>query len=331
MQKLVPLLASLALVHVLFVAGASAEPFAYVFGDLATSGPGSIVQQEVLFLVDLATGEAVTIGPVQSPDCGGVGGACGVVGGISIHPTTGTLYGVADVDDLLITIDPQTAQATVIDELTQAGTPFPSIQGFGLTHDAGGTLYFAAASGRRLSVVSPSTAFVSDIATGSDAPNTQAIANADDTHLWAIRRGFGVDNYDLIRIRKVSPGASLPPDFITSIGAIAPAPNSDNLGLDLAPDGVLWGVQTGGSVGGGELFQLNTATAAMSGIKEITVPATSQVVVNPLSLSILVTPPVPTVQPEWLVLLAAALAWVAVGTLPSRSKTGKAARSGSPP
>lgn len=317
MQKLVRVLGSLLLTHLVAVGAASAAPFAYVIGDLAVSGPSTIVQQEVLFLVDLATGEAVTIGVVESPGCGGT---CGVVGGISIHPTTGTLYAVADVGDLLITIDPDTAEATVIDELTLAGTPIPSIVGFGLTHDAGGTLYFAASGGRRLSVVSPSTAFLSDIATGNAAPNTQAIADADATHLWAIRRGIGVDNYDLISIRKVTPGAPLPLDFITSVGAIVPAPNSDNLGLDLGPDGVLWGVQTGGSVGGGQLFRLDTATAAMSGITEITVPATSQVVVNPLSLSILVAQPVPTMSSELLVLLAAALvASVAVRPLVPRT------------
>jgi hypothetical protein len=316
MRKLVSAVGSLFLAHLLVVAGASAAPFAYVVGDLATSGPGTIAQTNVLFRVDLATGAAVTIGVVQSPDCGG---ECRVLGGISVHPTNGTLYAVADVDDLLITIDPDTAQATVIDVLTLAGTPISSITGFGLTHDSGGTLYFSASSGRRLSVLSPSTAFLSDIATGNAAPNAQAIADADATHLWAIRRGIGVDNYDLISVRKVTPGAPLPLDFITSIGAIVPAPNGDTLGLDLGPDGVLWGVQTGGPVGGGQIFRLDTATAAMSGITEITVPATSQVVVNPRSLSILVARPVPAMNLGLLVLLAAALAWVVLRPLALRN------------
>jgi hypothetical protein len=307
MQKLVSALGSLLLAQLLVVAGAAAAPFAYVVGDLATNSPATIVQTNVLFRVDLATGEAVTIGVTQSPDCGG---ECRALGGISVHPTNGTLYAVADVDDLLITIDPATAQATVIDVLTLGGTPIPSIVGFGLTHDSGGTLYFAASGGRRLSVLSPSTAFLSDIASGTAAPNTQAIADADATHLWAIRRGIGADNYDLISVRKVTPGAPLPLDFITSIGAIVPPPTGDTLGLDLGPDGVLWGVQTGGSVGGGQLFRLDTATAAMTGITEMTVPATGQVVVNPRSLAIPGAQPVPAMNLGLLVLLAAALAWV---------------------
>jgi hypothetical protein len=315
MPKPVPVLSSLVL-SLLLVAGASAAPFAYVVGDLANTGPSSVVQTDTLFVVDLETGEAVTVGQVQSVDCpGSGGGVCSALGGISIDPSTGTLYAVSDVGDLLITIDTNTAQATVIDVLSQAGTPFPSISGFGLTHDAAATLYFAASGGRRLSVVDPVTAFVSDIAAGGTAPNTQAIADADATHLWAIRRLTGPGNYDLISIRKLTPGDAIPGDFITSIGAISPAAGGDNLGLDLAPDGTLWGVQPGPSVGGGELFQLNTTTAAMSSITEITVPATGQVVVRPSSLSILAPQAVPALNPARLVLLASILAAVAAWLL----------------
>jgi hypothetical protein len=290
---------------------AAAEPFAYLVGDLANTNVSTIVQTDTLFLVDLATGEAVTIGQVQSVDCAGAGGVCGVVGGISIDPFTGILFAVSDIGNLLITIDPDTAQATVIDELTLGGTSIPD-GGFGLTHDAGATLYFASTSGRRLAVVDTTTAFLSNIAIASTgAPQTQAIADADATHLWAIRRLLGAGNYDLISIRKVTPGDPIPMDFITSIGGISPAPGGDDLGLDLAPDGTLWGVGPGPSVGGGHLFQLDKTTAAMTGVTEITVPATGQIVVNPASLSILTTQAVPGLNPLLLVALSTILACVA--------------------
>ena len=310
MPQPIPVLTSLILALTL-TTPAAAEPFASLVGDLANTSVSTVVQTDTLFLVDLANGEAVTIGQVQSVDCSGVGGVCAIVGGISIDPLTGVLFAVTDNENLLITIDPDTAQATVIDELTVGGTSVPA-GGLGLTHDAGATLYFASSSGRLLSVVDTTTAFLSHIATASTGgPNAQAIADADATHLWAIQRLFGAGNYELISIRKVTPGDPIPMDFITSIGGISPALGGDDLGLDLAPDGTLWGVGPGPTTAGGNLFQLDKTTAVMSGVTELTVPATSQIVVNPASLSIITAQAVPGLNPFLLVALSTILACVA--------------------
>jgi hypothetical protein len=76
-----PVLCTLALALSIALPGATlAEPFAYVAGDLATSNVSSIVQSDSLFLVDLATGEAVTVGQIVGVGCSGVGDVCTTVG-----------------------------------------------------------------------------------------------------------------------------------------------------------------------------------------------------------------------------------------------------------
>lgn len=265
---------------------ASAEPLAYLMGDLADTGPSTIVQTDTLFLVDLATGEAEVIGQVAGPDCIGTSNVCPSIGGISVDPLTGTLYGVVDVGDQLITIDPDTALATEIDVLTLAGTPIASISGFGLTHDDAGTLYFVSSTGHRLAELDATNAYLHDIATSPDGPNATNVADAGATHLYAMERVIS-STFQLVTLEKTPPGDPLPMNFLTVIGTVSPDPTSTHFGLDLAPDGTLWGAQRGPSDAGGELFKLNTTTAALTDVTEITVPASSQVVVQPTSLSIL--------------------------------------------
>jgi hypothetical protein len=262
---------------------ALAEPFAFVTGDLGTLG--GIAQADALFLVDLATAEAVFIGRVEDDTTPGL--FYGSLGGLAIEPSTGRLYTISDsTGDAFLNVDPETARATAVAALNQGGTPFASITGFGLGFDAMGTLYMS--SNFRLAELDPSDANVLDILVGGGAtsPNNSEALATDDTHIWMLKEN-GSD-HELVRVEKVAPGDPIPPTFFTSIGTLTPAISNADPGLDMAPDGVLWGVtrRTSSGLVGSQLFQIDKTTAVVSGMTLLTVPATSQVIRNARSIAI---------------------------------------------
>jgi hypothetical protein len=295
-----PVLISLCLILVA-TSRAAADPFAYVVGALATSSPSTIVQRDTLFLVDLATGEAVTIGRLEDVDAPGTFFTS--VQGLAILETSGVLYGVDDVRDSLITIDTGSGQATLVGVITDflSGQPFPSLGGFGLSSD----FWFSARNGRRIGNLDPTNAVLITIAAGGlEAPNTEAIAERPGgEELWGLQF-LGSGDFDLIAIIKTPVGAELPFNFVTSHGVVSPQIGLTNLGLDTAPDGTLWGIGHD-AVGPAELFQVDTATATVSGFTDITVPATGQVVVSAFSLAIIPEPAsAPALPPGMLAVLA---------------------------
>lgn len=196
-----------------------------------TSGSGSLSS---LYTVNPATAQAVLVGEVLA------GATPMVITGMAFHPGTGVLYGVTGSEyspsRVLVTIDPQTAQATLIGGLgvgssdisfapdgtlyswTTRGGPLGSInlatglqtqigsgangtQGNGLAFTPGGTLYLAGPNNPGdLYTVDPVTGAITSVAALTDVPLGFGPFNAMASDANGLLYAVGRNSSDLVTI-----------------------------------------------------------------------------------------------------------------------------------
>ena len=258
------------------IAPVQADTIGYGVGTL--TGGGLPNTNDVLLRFDLATGNTTPIGQiVDSVDNSTVYQS---VGGLDFDPVSGKLYGVADVDDLLLEIDPATGIATNLGQLTRnGGQPIPSIAIFALNFDSTGTLYFTASSGRRLSIVDIATTDLTDIATGGSAPNVSGLASDSADNFFGVQRGGD----SLLLSIDPTDGSSTAVGEGTGIEAT-------RLGLDFDAGDTLWAVDFGFSVTPSQLYNIDTSTGIAQAVAQLTVPETGRIVQNVESLTIIPLP-----------------------------------------
>jgi hypothetical protein len=217
---------------------------------------GGITQQrEVqiagnLYTINLANGTAALVGAIRLPGGKPVG-----VTGMAAHPKSGVIYGITSEQSpnaprSLVTIDPQTAVATLVGEL--------SVMGSDIAFDAHGTLYMWCPSTSQLGVVDPSSASVRTI--GRPGPPASPAGIAIDSHgmVFVTAKGAGgtLDNVDLASgALQVGPPLTGAP-FATQINS-----------MSFSPSGLLLAVNSnGGSPAATRLVTINTATGAVATI-----------------------------------------------------------------
>jgi hypothetical protein len=269
-------------------ATAESATFAYAVGNLRIT-PGAIATPDVLFRIDLDTGDSTAIGQVRAADGSKV---YQYIGGMDFHPSTGILYAVDDVDDLLLTIDPATGIATEIGKLTASGVAIPSVALMALSFDPDGTLYFAASSGRRLSTLDTSTAVLTDIATGGAAPNVASLAISSAGAFYGISAVSPTSN----TLLAIDPTDGSSAGVGTGLGFV-----SGRIGLDFDANGTLWGVEQGSGSVMSRIFTVDLVTGLGDVVGPMTVPATGYLVDDVESLAIA---PVPLPAASWMLATA---------------------------
>jgi len=251
---------------------AAAQSVLYV-----TTGNGN---ESTLYTVDPQTAQAVLVGDVLAGSTGMV------ITGMAFQPGSGVLYGVTGSETgpsrQLVTIDPQTAQATligglgvgssdisfaadgtlyswttrggplgIIDLITglqaQVGAGANGTQGNGLAFAPDGTLYLAGPTGPGdLYTVNPTTGAITSVATLVDVPlnfgNVNAMASDANGLLYAVGRSSA----ELVTINPVT-GA------FTSVGTLSFG-EADALAFFVVPEPATW-VLVALGLGGGLLVR----------------------------------------------------------------------------
>jgi hypothetical protein len=119
-----------------------------------------------LYAVNAMNGKWRLVGPIR------IGATSALaIDGLAVHPRTGKLYGITSrvsAEPSLLTIDPRTAQATLIGPLGVRGTD--------IHFDDEGTLYIWIAETNRLGIVNLATGRVSSVASGGLAINSRGVA-----------------------------------------------------------------------------------------------------------------------------------------------------------
>jgi hypothetical protein len=199
--------------------------------------PGGSSPEDILYSIDMQTGQAVKIGPA--------GGFMGVES-FSFDLGCQNLYGVDDVTDQLVTCNIATGACTPVGPLGV------NITDTGLAFTADGSLYMStdAPKPSKLYKIDPKTGHATLI--GIQGQEVTGLA-ADKTGLYGLG-GDGRDN--LVKLDTTTGHA-------TAIGALRTAVLVDG-GIDFDAKGVLWGIHPGsvGRVGHSETFTIDTATGA---------------------------------------------------------------------
>jgi hypothetical protein len=194
---------------------AAAEPFGYAAGF------------DVLYRIDLATGNATAVGPIGFNDVEGLSAA-----------QNGMLYGVADatagsgsgLTDLLIRIDPATGAGTLIGALSalQGQGPGGNLD-YGLAFTCDQRLWLSSDTTNQFWEVSPATGATRFV--GQTGQRVSGLA-ARGANLFGLSIG---DNPTLYRIDP-NTGAA------TQVGALGVGGVVDDAGLDFDTTGALWAV-----------------------------------------------------------------------------------------
>jgi len=200
--------------------------------------------EDVLYSIDMQTGQAVKIGPA--------GGFMGVES-FSFDPGCKTLYGVDDVTDQLVTCSTETGTCAAV------GALGVDITDTGLAFGADGTLYMStdAPKPSMLYKLDPKTGHATLI--GKQGQEVTGLA-ADTTGLYGLG-GDGRDN--LVKLDTTTGHA-------TQIGALHTVVLVDG-GVDFDSHGALWGIHPGsvGRVGHSQTFTIDTATGAATIVAQV--------------------------------------------------------------
>jgi hypothetical protein len=182
---------------------------------------------DVLYRVNLTTGEATAIGPVGFGD----------VEGLDFHPETGVLYGWDDVTNGLITIDLVTGNGTSVGPSGVSGH-FNA----GLTFDAAGDL-FVSENGTfgRLYGVDPDMGAATEIGV-TDPFRVAALADAGPDTLWGVSQMEDGTPLLLVTLDKTTAA----PAFFGPLGIGEDVTNG--VGIDFDTRGALWGLADDGSI-----------------------------------------------------------------------------------
>jgi DNA-binding beta-propeller fold protein YncE len=246
------LLSILAAAWLLAPADAQAQQRLYA----ASVRSGGVTQQRDvpiagnLYAINLANGTATLVGPIRV----GQGKPIGVTG-MAAHPKTGVIFGITSEQSphsarSLVTIDPKTATATIVGELSASGSD--------IAFDAKGTLYMWVPGTSQLAIVDASSAAITFI--GRPGPQGSPAGIAIDPHgmVFVTAKGAGgtLDNVDLgTGALQVGPPLTGAP-FSTQINS-----------MSFSPSGLLLAVNSnGGSPAATRLVTINTASGAVATI-----------------------------------------------------------------
>lgn len=202
-----------------------------------------------LYTVDPSTAAAKLIGPIR------LGNTAVGITAVATHPKTGVFYGITAglspaVPRSLVTVDLESARATVVGKLSEIGSD--------LAFGSDGTLYMWAPQLRRLVKVDLATAAIDPLGpSGIDAGTSGGIAidrNAGKAYVAATGATGTLDSIDLAT-GAGTPGATLK-------GAPFPA-SIDN--MTFSPAGTLYAVNSnGGTPSSAVLVKIDAATGVVS-------------------------------------------------------------------
>lgn len=189
-------------------AGAAAEPFGYVYGEVPGGDQG-------LLQLDLETGDLTPVGPFGLP---------GAVRALALAPD-GALYGIEDTGPRLIRIDVATGAAQVVAALDFSE---PYIDLSELTFDACGRLFATGIVG-----LPPASHPLLEIALATGAVTERTAPGSDEVFSVAAR-GEELFVWTADGLARIEPETHLP---------VQVGPLPDELGgpLDFDDTGVLWG------------------------------------------------------------------------------------------
>lgn len=203
-----------------------------------------------LYTINLANGNASLVGPIRMAGNKHVG-----VTGMAAHPSSGLLYGITaeqspNFPHSLVTIDPVTANATLVGDL--------GVHGSDIAFDSKGTLYIWLPTTSRLGTVNLSNAQITPLGRPGPqgSPAGIAIDLQDMVYVTAKGAGGTLDNVDLSTgALQVGPPLTGAP-FATQINSMC-----------FSPSGLLLAVNSnGGSPASTKLVTINTATGAVNAI-----------------------------------------------------------------
>jgi hypothetical protein len=206
----------------LLLAAMAALPLAWAVPIAYTVNSDTNEAQRQLFTVDLATGEAVAVGPIGFVD----------VEGLSFN-ADGVLYGVDDATDRLLIINLETGAATIVGNLGLPDAAVSTPADFGLSFDCDGGLWLASDQTQSLYSVDPESGAASLVAgSGSLGVPITGLAVVGDT-LY----GLGAEGSESLHRIDTTTGVA------TVIGARLSSELSYNDGgLAFDATGVLWGI-----------------------------------------------------------------------------------------
>lgn len=203
---------------------------------------GNDSQDDVLFAIDLKTGEATPIGPTGFED----------VEGLTFDRACRTLFGVDDVTDRLLSCDIQTGACQ------QVGNLGVDITDTGLAFGSDLQLYMSTDAPKN-----PALLYRVNMGDGTATPvgdQGQEITGlaANMTGLYGLG-GDGRNN--LVRINPAN-------GEVTPIGPLKTVEPRDG-GLDFDADGVLWGIEDGGLRNPSRIFTVDPETGAATVVATI--------------------------------------------------------------
>jgi hypothetical protein len=167
-----------------------------------------------LYVVNPLTATATLVGDIMS------GASVLSVTGLAFHPLTGVLYGVTGNESgptrRLVTIDPATAQATLIGTLNVAGVTTGSTD---ISFDANGKLYTWRTRGGPLGTINLTTAAITPIGSSMNGTGGNGISFTPDGSLYVA----GPVSGPLLKVDPITGGATTvatlsgaPPAFDTT-------------------------------------------------------------------------------------------------------------------
>jgi hypothetical protein len=217
----------LAIFAALNVAPAAAQTL-YTSTMRAYVGPGEVVGK--LYIVDPATAATRFVGPLRI----GEGGAHIGITGLAVHPKTGVMYGITagvtpSLRPSLVTIDPKTAQATLVGTLGHSASD--------INFDSSGRLFVWLTDLDQLGSI--------DLAKGAAVPLGPASTNPASTG-----GGLAIDGRGIAHIAATTAAGTLDKlDVHTGVRTVGPVLTGARYlsaihSLTFSPSGVLYGVNT---------------------------------------------------------------------------------------
>jgi hypothetical protein len=210
---------------------------------------GSQIVVGNLFTINMANTQANLIAPIRLEGNTAVG-----ITGIAVHPATGVFYGITsglspDHPHSLVTIDPETGNASLIGRLTMPGSD--------ISFDASGTLYIWVQSTRQVGMVNLATGAVTPLGQSGSPTTAGGLAIDPKDNVAYITPGGAAGTLDRVDLRSgiITPGPPL---------TGAPFPAAINA-MTFTTSGLLIAVNSNAGVPQSTfLVSINTATGAIS-------------------------------------------------------------------
>jgi hypothetical protein len=217
----------------------------------AASEPGAIVGN--LYTINLSNGTATLVGAVRLPDAKPI-----AITGLSVHPVSGVFYGVTSPQSpnaprALVVVDPVTANATLVGELTAAVSD--------ITFDSAGALYGWIPATSQIGMINVANGSVATLGRPS-ASSTPAGIAIDANNVAFLTRTGATGTLDTVDLHTgdVKTGPAL---------TGAPFPSVIN-SMSFSPSGLLLAVNSNaGAPASTRLVAINTATGAISVISAL--------------------------------------------------------------